>query len=78
MQIRSNVLLALNIADDYYKAKKQGDSLESDIELKDKDMYDSEARVDFGTDQTGECREGAFQDERGEQRPSDADRKIRN
>ena len=30
-----NVLLALNIADDYFKAKKQGDSLESDIELKD-------------------------------------------
>ena len=33
-----NVLLALNIADDYFK--KQGDSLESDIELKDKEMYD--------------------------------------
>ena len=26
--------------DDYFKAKKQGDSLESDIELKDKEMYD--------------------------------------
>ena len=35
-----NVLLALNIADYYFKAKKQGDSLESDIELKDKEMYD--------------------------------------
>ena len=35
-----NVLLALNIADDYFKAKKQGDSLESGIELKDKEMYD--------------------------------------
>ena len=35
-----NVLLALNNADDYFKAKKQGDSLESDIELKDKEMYD--------------------------------------
>ena len=35
-----NVLLALNIADDYFKAKKQGDSLESDIELKDKEMYE--------------------------------------
>ena len=34
------ILLALNIADDYFKAKKQGDSLESDIELKDKEMYD--------------------------------------
>lgn len=35
-----SILLALNIADDYFKAKKQGDSLENDIELKDKEMYD--------------------------------------
>ena len=35
-----NVLLALNIADDYFKAKKQGGALESDIEAKDKEMYD--------------------------------------
>ena len=35
-----SVLLALNIADDYFKAKKQGSSLENDIEEKDKDMYD--------------------------------------
>ncbi len=35
-----SILLALNIADDYFKAKKQGGSLESDIELKDKEMYD--------------------------------------
>lgn len=35
-----SVLLALNVADDYFKAKKQGNSLESDIELKDKEMYD--------------------------------------
>ena len=28
------------IADDYFKAKKQGSSLESDIEAKDKEMYD--------------------------------------
>ena len=34
------LMLLLNIADDYFKAKKQGDSLESDIELKDKEMYD--------------------------------------
>ena len=33
-----SVLLALNIADDYFKAKKQGSTLENDI--KDKDMYD--------------------------------------
>ena len=35
-----SVLLALNIADDYFKAKKQGSSLESDIEAKEKEMYD--------------------------------------
>ena len=35
-----SILLALNIADDYFKAKKQGASLESDIEVKDKEMYD--------------------------------------
>lgn len=35
-----SVLLALNIADDYFKAKKQGSSLETDIEEKDKDMYE--------------------------------------
>ena len=34
-----SILLALNIADDYFKAKKQGTSLENDIEEKDKDMY---------------------------------------
>ena len=33
-------LLQLNIADDYFKAKKQGSTLENDIEEKDKDMYD--------------------------------------
>ncbi len=35
-----NTLLALNIADDYFKAKKLGDALERDIEIKDKEMYD--------------------------------------
>ena len=29
-----------NIADDYFKARKQGGTLESDIEAKDKEMYD--------------------------------------
>lgn len=38
-EIRSN-LMYLNIADDYFKAKKLGDDLQSDIELKDKDIYD--------------------------------------
>ena len=35
-----SILLALNIADDYFKARKQGGTLESDIEAKDKEMYD--------------------------------------
>ncbi len=33
-------ILELNIADDYFKAKKQADNLESDIEQKDKQLYD--------------------------------------
>ena len=33
-----SVLLALNIADDYFKARKQGGTLESDIEAKDKEI----------------------------------------
>ena len=35
-----SILLALNIADDYFKAKRQGAALELDIEQKDKEMYD--------------------------------------
>ncbi|MDR1801705.1 MAG: cell division protein ZapA [Lachnospiraceae bacterium] len=35
-----SVLLALNIADDYFKARKQGSTLETDIEGKDKELYD--------------------------------------
>ena len=38
-----SILLALNIADDYFKAKKQGGTLESDIE-------------DSGSDEGGEQR----------------------
>ena len=34
------VMIYLNLADDYFKAKKQGGTLESDIEAKDKEMYD--------------------------------------
>ena len=30
----------LNIADDYFKAKKLGDSLSEEIENKDKEIYD--------------------------------------
>ncbi len=35
-----NVLLQLNIADDYFKAKKQIGLLEEDIESKEKEIYD--------------------------------------
>ncbi|HIR94046.1 MAG TPA: cell division protein ZapA [Candidatus Egerieimonas intestinavium] len=33
-------LLSLNIADDYFKAKKQAEIFEEDSQLKDKEMYD--------------------------------------
>ena len=35
-----NTLLALNIADDYFKAKDMGAVLEQEIEQKEKEMYD--------------------------------------
>lgn len=35
-----HTLLSLNIADDYFKAKTQAESLEEDIEAKDKESYD--------------------------------------
>ena len=35
-----STLLALNIADDYFKAKRQGAALEQDVEQKGKEMYD--------------------------------------
>lgn len=35
-----SVLLQLNIADDYYKAKKQISLLEEDIQVKEKELYD--------------------------------------
>lgn len=35
-----HTLLSLNIADDYFKAKNQAESLEEDIEAKDKESYD--------------------------------------
>lgn len=34
------VLLQLNIADDYFKAKKQISSLEEELQAKDKELYD--------------------------------------
>lgn len=38
-EVRAN-LMYLNIADDYFKAKKLGDSLQEEIERKDKEIYD--------------------------------------
>ena len=35
-----NVLLLLNIADDYFKAKKQIDILEEELKRKEKELYD--------------------------------------
>ncbi len=35
-----SILLALNVADDYFKTKKLADTLERNMEDKDKEMYD--------------------------------------
>ena len=35
-----NVLLALNIADDYFKAKKQIDGMQEDAQSREKELYD--------------------------------------
>ena len=35
-----NILMQLNIADDYFKAKKQILSLEEEVETKEKELYD--------------------------------------
>ena len=35
-----NIMVQLNIADDYFKAKKQVEVLEEDIEARDKEIYD--------------------------------------
>ena len=35
-----NVLLQINLADDYFKAQKQIDSLEEELEAKDRELYD--------------------------------------
>jgi len=35
-----NILMQLNIADDYFKAKKKIDLLEEELEAKEKELYD--------------------------------------
>lgn len=37
---RQSILLQLNIADDYFKAKKQIAAMEEDMEAKEKELYD--------------------------------------
>lgn len=37
---KQSVLLQLNIADDYFKAKKQIDVLEEEVKVKEKELYD--------------------------------------
>ena len=37
---RQSVLLQLNIADDYFKAKKQIEMLDDEIKAKEKELYD--------------------------------------
>lgn len=37
---KQNILLQLNIADDYFKAKAQVEKLERDLENKEKELYD--------------------------------------
>lgn len=44
-QDMQRVLLNLNVADDYFKAKKQADSLENEIESRDKQLYDVKHEV---------------------------------
>ncbi len=39
-QDTKSTLLALNIADDYFKAKARADSMEEDMEAKDRETYD--------------------------------------
>lgn len=34
------IMIHLNVADDYFKAKKQADTLEAELESKDKEIYD--------------------------------------
>ena len=35
-----HTLLSLNVADDYFKAKRQAEIIEEDLEAKDREMYD--------------------------------------
>lgn len=58
------ILLEINIANDYFKAKKQADLLESDLELKEKEVYDlkhelivSDSKADTATSELNKALE---------------------
>lgn len=58
------ILLEINIANDYFKAKKQADLLENDLELKEKEIYDlkhelivSDSKADTATAELNEALE---------------------
>jgi cell division protein ZapA len=38
-------LLALNIADDYFKAKRQAELLDEDLQNKDREIYDLKQQI---------------------------------
>lgn len=58
------IMIHLNIADDYFKAKKQADTLESEIESKDREIYElkheliaSQIKVDASEAENKELKE---------------------
>lgn len=58
------ILLEINIANDYFKAKKQADLLENDLESKEKEVYDlkhelivSDSKADTATAELNEALE---------------------
>lgn len=58
------ILLEINIANDYFKAKKQANLLENDLELKEKEVYDlkhelivSDSKADTATAELNEALE---------------------
>lgn len=58
------ILLEINIANDYFKAKKQADLLENDLELKENEVYDlkhelivSDSKADTATAELNEALE---------------------
>ena len=53
-----HTLLALNIADDYFKAKSQVDTLEEDMEAKDRETYDMKHDLIAAEIQAGDLKKG--------------------